>query len=80
MAHYSVRAVEEDCVDLPGEADVAVVKRLFFLFQEVAELFDLLLKHDYFLAEEGVVFPSDVSITAAYYGEVGGNGAHDATC
>ena len=75
-----MRTVEEYRVNLPGEADVAVVECLLFLLQQAAELFHLLLKHDYFLAEESVVFPPNVHIAAAVDGEIGGDGAHDATC
>ena len=60
-------AVQEHRVDLATETDVAIVERFLFLFQQVSQLIDLLLKHDYFLSQEGIVLPLHLRLAAAVY-------------
>ena len=50
LAHDSMTAVQEDCVDLATKADVAVVERLLLLLEQVCQLVYLLLQHYYSLA------------------------------
>ena len=60
-------ALQEDGVDLPTEAYVAVVEGLFFLPQQRRELLDLLLQQDDLLAQERVVFPLHLCLAAAVH-------------
>lgn len=52
-------AVEEDCVNLAGKANVAVVESFLFLLEKVGQLVYLLLQSDHFLAKECVVLPPE---------------------
>ena len=67
LAHHSVTAVQEHCIDLSAKADVAVVEGLFFLLEQIGQLADLLLKHDNLLAQGGVVLPLNVELAAAIH-------------
>ena len=61
-------AVQEYRVNLATETDVTIVKRFLFLFQQVSQFIDLLLKHNYLLSQEGIVLPLDLRLAAAVYG------------
>ena len=61
-------AVQEHRVNLATETDVTIVKRFLFLFQQVSQFIDLLLKHNYLLSQEGIVLPLDLRLAAAVYG------------
>ena len=80
LAHDSMTAVEKDSVDLSTEANIAVIKRLLFLLQQVRQFIHLLLQHDYFFAQEGIIFPLHFRLTPTVDREVGGDCAHHATC
>ena len=60
-------AVQEHCVNLATETDVTIVKRFLFLFQQVSQFIDLLLKHNYLLSQECIVLPLDLRLAAAVY-------------